>query len=87
MARVFTTEIFFHSYLVRVLVSIRDEAQGLIVSIRVFDEEAIRILGSDSIEFIGLTGYRQLEVIKHPLALELLDRIFDAMLDQLNKTP
>jgi hypothetical protein len=87
MARVFTTEFSFHSHWLRVLVVIKDNQEGLFIRIRVFDEEAIRILGKDSMEFVGLTGYKKLDEIQSSQALELLDSIYQAILDQLNKNP
>ena len=87
MARVFTTEFLFRSQWLRILVIINDAPEGLIVGIRVFDETAIRILGRESIKFVGLTGYKTLDVIHNPEALDLLDKIYHSILDQLNKNP
>lgn len=84
MARVFTTEFEFHHQKHRALVAIRNELEKASVHLRVFDPELIDILGHHSIEFAGLTGYRQLP-LSHPLALPLLETINKAILGHLLK--
>lgn len=85
MARVFTTEFLFNSYWFRGLVIIKDEKDGLIIRLRVFDNESIRILGKDSIEFVGLTGYKNLAEVQTAEAQELLDVLYRSILDYLTK--
>lgn len=87
MARVFTTEFPFNSYIFKALVLIRDDQQGLIIRLRVFDKESIRILGNDCIEFVGLTGYKQLESVQNERAQELLIEVHKEILQYLTKKP
>ena len=64
---------------------ITDNEKGLVVRIHVFDQESIRILGNNSIEFVGLNGYKSVAQWQHYEAQELLNAIYNAILDQLNK--
>lgn len=86
MARVFTTEFVFDNYCFKGLVLIQDDPiHGLIIRLRVFDKESIRILGNDSIEFAGLNGYKKLKQVQHLKAQELLDAVHQAILKHLAK--
>lgn len=85
MARVFTTEFWYHTYLFKALIVITDEDSGLNVCIRVFDKESIRILGNDYIEFIGLQGYKTELRFQNTEAQELLAAVHKAILNHLNK--
>jgi len=85
MARVFTTEFRFRQFWLKALVVIQEEEGRLNVRLRVFDPEALRILGKESIAFAGLKGYKASADLQGEEVQELLDTVHDAILDHLNK--
>lgn len=82
MARVFTTEFDFENRRYRAIVAVKNEDERTIVHLRLFDPELIAILGQHSIDFVGLSGYKQL-AHTHPLALSLLETINKAIVEHL----
>ncbi|HEU4472211.1 MAG TPA: hypothetical protein VFR58_14060 [Flavisolibacter sp.] len=85
MARVFTTEFEFNHQMHKAVVAIKNDLGEMVVHIRIFDSELSGILGSEIIEYKGLTGYRQSDSMNHPLAPALMDAISKAVLDHLLK--
>lgn len=83
MARVFTTEFEFLENKYRAIIAIKNEENRMVVHIRVFDDILVGILGHNSMEFAGLTGFKQMDGLTHPLALPLLEVISKAVLQHL----
>lgn len=85
MARVFTIEFPFQSFWFRALITLTDGSDGLIISIRVFDTDSIRILGTDRVAFTGLHGHRKDPLFLQPEAQDLLETIHNTVLQHLNR--
>jgi hypothetical protein len=85
MSRVFTTEVLFKGKRYRCIVAVPNEKEGALIHVRVFDPELIEILGCDTVEFEGLTGYKKMSRLAHPLSLSLLESISQAILQHLLK--
>jgi hypothetical protein len=76
MARVFTTEILFKLRHYRTIVIIHDTNDGLHIKVRLMD--AHHLFENDSIEFVGLKGYKNLNNLK-PEAIAFLQEVSDAI--------
>jgi hypothetical protein len=86
MARVFTIEFEFSNQLQRAIVVIRNSDSQLKVYIKFLDREAIEVLGNDSIEFDGLTGYRNSDRERnHPLQQLLFEIVNKVIVEHLLK--
>jgi len=82
MARVFTIEFTYNHQLYKSVIILKDGNRQLNMRVKVFDVELINILGNDSIEFEGLSGYHHLS-FANSKAICLLEVIHEAVLDHL----
>jgi hypothetical protein len=80
MARVFTTELLFNFRHYRTIVIMHDTNDGLHIRVRLF--EAQDLFENDSIEFVGLKGYKNLNI--KPEAMAFLEGLSNAIVKQLS---
>lgn len=83
MPRVFTTSFDFNGHTYKAIIVVKDRTAELKIGVRVFDEKLISILGNDSIEFVGLTGFRHNKQWQHPAAQAMLEEISKAIVAHL----
>ena len=81
MARVFTTEFLFNLRHYKAIVVMHDGSNGLHIRVRFFD--AYDLLENDSIEFVGLKGYKNLENLQ-PETKAFLEELSNAIVKHLS---
>jgi len=81
MARVFTTEFLFNLRHYRAIVVMHDTNEGLHLRVRLFD--AHHLFENDSIEFVGLKGYKNLNNLQ-PEARAFLEELSNAIVKHLS---
>jgi len=81
MARVFTTEFLFNLRHYKAIVVMHDTNDGLHIKVRLFD--AYDLVKNDSIEFVGLKGYKNLDN-PQPEATAFLEELSNAIVKHLS---